>query len=419
MKNSAKKFVRSDNSWGYETGVHIQGNYISTEWNQFITENKGNLPDILNDLCNFFDYSDLDDVQHFCTTYSLAELWNFFLNTKKDKYKIQILKILCNAINYKNESLSFLQQSEVIDILLQNLKASNEDLCDITLGVLSSLCTINKEIIPYLLSNGIINSMKLLSTLLYFGSMLVNLATVQGEHVFDLIELASLCIVSDYSSNVKSAFTVFGQLLSSYENDDLLVIKERIMKDINAYINNISEISDSSAAKEFFLLLSLFDEIPPEYSLVISTIINNCFELDEENISKAIKSGIEIFNHFYDQFPLEGCSKFYETILIMYDKLNIRCKHEIAQFLVNRFPYQNNFEEKVCRIFGEFMDDPEIGAKCIFAFTEMMENFKDNETMSALIVEYSDKIFDGINSEDENILEASIHFIDVLKKIQQ
>lgn len=419
MDSCASKFLRVERSNSLPDESDIMLNAISVQWNQLINENQGNLSDILYDLLIFFKHAKESDKIRFCTENSLEQLWNISISSKIIQNKIYSLEILAFAIPYNTENLKFIHDSQYIDVLLQNLKSSNEKFCDVSLGVISAICSLNEEFIPYLFDNGIIQLMNLLSTQSYYGSMVVILASCPGEHIEEVLDLASLCITSDFSLNVKSAFTAFGQIASNASPEDAECISNEVMTRIISNIEEISKINDGSVAKEFFMLLNLYDAVPLEISSVITQIIINCVDFDDENIHKTVISGIDTYNHFFDCFNEEKNTSFIDLIIQVFGQLSYSCMKKVAQFLLVRFPYRKILDERVCKIFGKFMTDADIGGDCIYAFTVMMEIFKDSDIMQTLILNYVGNIYDGLNSSDENILEASVHFIEVFKSIRE
>ena len=383
----------------------------------------GDMKDTLFRLENFFSFDENSDKakELMCQHFSFIELFQILVDTEDSYIKHLCLNILSYVLEYHNPELNELKDESHIDYIYELLMTTTDKQCEEdALFLLCEMIDGNEEdIIPYLIEKGILNDLQRITTNPCYGQILIFLSSIGGDHLHGVLELVSFCFHSDYDINVKNGFITIGKILAFADEQNDEGLQEAVLELLSANIPLIQEQKDGSVVKNIFYVFGMFNEIDVSFSEVVMTMMNNTVNDIFDEKENGVYYGCDIFIHFVESWRGSIPDELFPFLIQIYPQQSYRTRQKIAQVFYLYFPFATEMNYSVGKIFGDFIDNEEIGKDCILAFTTMLSNFPNDPEMSQLLLEYVIKIYDTLESPDDEIVEASSQFIDTFRAIVQ
>lgn len=355
-------------------------------------------------LVHFLSDASQRDLQAFCKRFSLVELWPIFRHS--DNVNLQTLSLigLTIAVQYKHPDLKVLRTPQNLDRLMNILNNPDEDICNEGMNLLTNVCEDNEEIIHYFLEKGILSKLKNIDCLLYFGSFLAQLTQYEIPSYEEVINLAIPCIASKYSNNVMAFFKIANQMIDISEGDE--EIMNRLLEISNENYENLNSQADDFVVVELAAFLAKFEHVPQEYCKLCLTLISNSFLPDATGRFNIIQECLELLNHFAADWT--SASEEVTTFIVqIYKTQNFTNQKLIALNVTNYFAQIEDYLNDIVRILVTFMDDPNIGAKCIEKLAIIFPIYQNFDIFKELIDDIVDKCLESMTTDDVPLVTAS------------
>lgn len=419
--------------------MHFTIDAVSVIWNNFL-EGKADRDLTLVQLLLFLEKTGEEEKSYFCKMYDLSEIWNFikenknmYLNTKNsDKTNCDYINmlsvqftILAIVILKENEKLMKICENSEIDVILEFFKLDNSTLNDSLLYILSSICSLRREAISYLVKKGIINIMTNVAVTGFYPTMLAHLSCVIIDGDDSVIKMIKRCISSDDGAIVEEGLNAMNVLISNEKNSFYKSIdaKEFIVDNLTRFI----DFGSLSLHICSLMFLSLYDELSSrilDYILEIFTLILNSFNKKSETRA-FVDLSYQNFTHFFTisthlllkhRIPWTERSKdVFDTISLLLRYQNYTIKKGICSVLVRYYDVSFGFPNNTIDVFLEFSSDRDLGAIIIPVLTRITQCFMGTGDFRLYLRKIYDMLIELLQNEKE---EIAILAEDLIQKIE-